>query len=71
MLKAFRYPPRARVLGQPLDPRQSQPEVVQDPAELVIKEEDPREEHEEQGLQGGGVEALDGVGEGGGGEGLL
>jgi len=71
MLKAFRHPPRARVLGQPLDPRQSQPEVVQDPAGLVIKEEDPREEHEEQGLQGGGVEALDGVGEGGGGEGLL
>ena len=34
----------------------------------MIKEEDPREAHEDRGLQGGGVEAQDGVGEGGGGE---
>ena len=70
MLKAPRHPLQARGLGQPLDPRQSQPEEGRDLEGGVIKEEDPREEQEEQGLQGGGVEALGGVGEGGGGEGL-
>ena len=68
MLKAARHPLRARVLEQPLDPHQSRPKVVQDLEGGVIKEEDPREAHEDRGLQGGGVEAQDGVGEGGGGE---
>lgn len=72
MLRASIHPPLVRGLERPLDLRQSQPEVVQDLEGLVIKEEDPREEYEERDLLvlEGGVEALDAVGEGGGGEGL-
>lgn len=72
MPKASRHPPLVRGLERPLDLRQSQPEVVQDQEGLEIKEEDPREEYEERDplVLGAGVQALDVVGEGGGGEGL-